>query len=130
VAEFSNYTIGLFRFKGFGAFLTFYRLFTQLKKSTSAIVASKRFPRGKTLPRELVYLLPNHFCISKNHLLNIICAMAIKKVIGKNQRGQASTEYLLTITAILLAFSGIAVLFSNQINNYLSLLFQVMTLPF
>jgi len=56
--------------------------------------------------------------------------MAIKKVIGKNYRGQASTEYLLTITAILLAFSGIAVLFSNQINNYLTLLFQVLTLPF
>ncbi|HTA76422.1 MAG TPA: hypothetical protein VK791_04630 [bacterium] len=56
--------------------------------------------------------------------------MAIKTVIGKNHRGQASTEYLLTITAILLALSGIAVLFSNQINGYLSLLFQVVTLPF
>jgi hypothetical protein len=43
---------------------------------------------------------------------------------------QSATEYLLTLTAVLLAFSGIAALFSNQVNGYLSMLFKVLTLPF
>jgi uncharacterized protein (UPF0333 family) len=56
--------------------------------------------------------------------------MAIRKVTRTNYLGQASVEYLLTASAILLALSGITVLFSNQINAYLSLLFKVLTLPF
>jgi uncharacterized protein (UPF0333 family) len=56
--------------------------------------------------------------------------MAIKKVIRLNMRAQSATEYLLTLAAVLLAFSGVAVLFSNQMSNYLSMLFKVLTLPF
>jgi hypothetical protein len=56
--------------------------------------------------------------------------MAIKKVKRLNIRAQSATEYLLTLVAVLLAFSGVAVLFSNQMNNYLSILFKVLTLPF
>jgi len=56
--------------------------------------------------------------------------MAIKKVVRLNSRAQSATEYLLTLVAVLLAFSGIAVLFSNQVSSYLSMLFKVLTLPF
>jgi len=50
-----------------------------------------------------------------------------------NQRGvsgQASTEYLLTLSAVFIAFSGAAILFSGQVDHYLSLLFRVIVLPF
>jgi hypothetical protein len=57
-------------------------------------------------------------------------AMAIKKVLRSSLSGQASTEYLLTLTGVFIAFSGVGVLFSKQINAYLALLFQVLTLPF
>ncbi len=56
--------------------------------------------------------------------------MGIKKVIRLNVRAQSATEYLLTLAAVLLAFSGAVVLFSNQMNNYLSMLFKVLALPF
>jgi hypothetical protein len=56
--------------------------------------------------------------------------MAIKKVIRLNICAQSATEYLITLAAVLLAFSGVVVLFSNQMNNYLSMLFKVLTLPF
>lgn len=44
--------------------------------------------------------------------------------------GQAAVEYLLTLTVVFLAFTGVSVLFSNQVNHYLSLLFKMITLPF
>jgi hypothetical protein len=47
-----------------------------------------------------------------------------------NPIGQAATEYLLIVTAVLLAFSGIVALFSAQVNDYLSMLFKILTLPF
>jgi hypothetical protein len=56
--------------------------------------------------------------------------MAIKKVIRLNPLAQSATEYLLTLTVILLAFSGVTVLFSNQVSGYLSMLFKILALPF
>ncbi len=47
-----------------------------------------------------------------------------------NASGQAAVEYLLTVTAVFIAFSGVALLFSNQVKNYLSLLFNMIVLPF
>jgi hypothetical protein len=45
-------------------------------------------------------------------------------------RGQAATEYLILIGMVLMAFTGIAAVFSNQVRNYLSLLFELIQLPF
>jgi uncharacterized protein (UPF0333 family) len=56
--------------------------------------------------------------------------MRRKKVIRLNVRAQSATEYLLTLAAVLIAFSGVAALFSNQVDRYLSILFKVLTLPF
>jgi uncharacterized protein (UPF0333 family) len=47
-----------------------------------------------------------------------------------NASGQAAVEYLLTLTVVLIAFWGVAFLFSNQVKNYLSLLFDMIVLPF
>ena len=47
-----------------------------------------------------------------------------------SSKGQASTEYLLTLAAVFIAFAGAALLFSNQVDRYLSLLFDLITLPF
>ena len=47
-----------------------------------------------------------------------------------NASGQASVEYLLTLTAVFIAFTGVTVLFSDQVGRYLSLLFDVIQLPF
>jgi hypothetical protein len=44
--------------------------------------------------------------------------------------GQAATEYLILIGMVLVAFTGIAAVFSNQVRNYLSLLFELIQLPF
>lgn len=44
--------------------------------------------------------------------------------------GQATVEYLLTLTAVFAAFAGVSVLFSSQVNHYLSLLFDSIVLPF
>lgn len=49
---------------------------------------------------------------------------------GVDDLGQAAAEYLLTLTAVFLAFAGVSVLFSEQVNNYLSLLFKMIVLPF
>jgi hypothetical protein len=56
--------------------------------------------------------------------------MVLKNRIRLTSHGQSSTEYLLVSAAVLLALSGITVMFSNQINAYLSMLFKVVTLPF
>jgi uncharacterized protein (UPF0333 family) len=56
--------------------------------------------------------------------------MAIKKAIRFCNRGQSATEYLLTLAAVLLAFLGVVISFSNQINNYLSMLLKILALPF
>jgi hypothetical protein len=69
------------------------------------------------------------FCL-KPKFINYNFAMRFKKVVKFNMCAQSATEYLLTLTAVLLAFSGIAALFSNQVNGYLSMLFKVLTLPF
>jgi len=47
-----------------------------------------------------------------------------------NTSGQAAVEYLLTLTAVFIAFAGVSVLFSNQVDHYLSLLFDMIVLPF
>jgi len=44
--------------------------------------------------------------------------------------GQASTEYLLLLGMVFIAFAGVSSIFSNQVKNYLSLLFQIIVLPF
>ena len=54
---------------------------------------------------------------------------SLRRSIGKST-GQAATEYLLITTAVLLAFSGIVTLFSPQVNDYLTMLFKILTLPF
>jgi len=56
--------------------------------------------------------------------------MAIRKVTRLGLRGQSATEYILTLTAVLLAFTGVAFLFSNQVSNYLSMLYKILALPF
>jgi hypothetical protein len=47
-----------------------------------------------------------------------------------NASGQAAVEYLLTLTAVFIAFAGVSILFSNQVDHYLSLLFDLIVLPF
>jgi hypothetical protein len=47
-----------------------------------------------------------------------------------NDSGQAAVEYLLTLTMVFIAFAGASMLFSNQVNHYLSLLFDMIVLPF
>jgi uncharacterized protein (UPF0333 family) len=54
--------------------------------------------------------------------------MKTKKTLTNN--GQTSVEYLLTLSVVFIAFAGASVLFSNQINRYLSFLLDVITLPF
>jgi len=49
---------------------------------------------------------------------------------GVNAVGQAAVEYLLTLTVVFIAFAGVSVLFSNQVDHYLSLLFDMIVLPF
>jgi uncharacterized protein (UPF0333 family) len=44
--------------------------------------------------------------------------------------GQAALEYLLTLTVVFIAFAGTSVFFSNQVNQYLALLFGMLQLPF
>lgn len=44
--------------------------------------------------------------------------------------GQASVEYLLTLTGVLIAFGGASILFNHQVNRYLSFLYDLITLPF
>ncbi len=44
--------------------------------------------------------------------------------------GQAAAEYLLILTVVFLALAGVSVLFSTQVNHYLSLLVEVVVLPF
>ncbi len=57
--------------------------------------------------------------------------MSVNKMKSKlNASGQAAVEYLLTLTAIFIAFAGVSILFSNQVNHYLSLLFDLIILPF
>jgi len=89
---------------------------------------SKRFsiPEGTSKLSEL----PKCFFILIQKSSTIIFAMRFKKVIRFGMQAQSATEYLLTLVAVLLAFSGVAVLFSNQVNGYLSMLFKVLTLPF
>ncbi len=54
--------------------------------------------------------------------------MKMKKIFKTN--GQASVEYLLTLTAVFIAFAGASVFFSKQVDRYLSFLFEMITLPF
>ncbi|HJT23063.1 MAG TPA: hypothetical protein VJ873_00690 [bacterium] len=49
---------------------------------------------------------------------------------GDDASGQAAVEYLLTLTVVFIAFAGVSVLFSKQVNHYLSLLFEMIVLPF
>lgn len=45
-------------------------------------------------------------------------------------KGQAAVEYLLTLSGVFIAFAGVAVLFSKQVDHYLSTLFAMIVLPF
>lgn len=56
--------------------------------------------------------------------------MAQRRRTFLNSNGQASVEYLLTVAAVLLALSGVVGLFSTQVNNYLTMLFKILVLPF
>jgi hypothetical protein len=57
--------------------------------------------------------------------------MPVNKMQSKlNASGQASVEYLLTLTAVFIAFAGVSIFFSDQVNHYLSLLFDLIALPF
>jgi hypothetical protein len=57
--------------------------------------------------------------------------MSVNKKENKlNASGQAAVEYLLALAALFIAFSGTAILFSKQVNHYLSLLFDLIVLPF
>jgi len=47
-----------------------------------------------------------------------------------SSKGQASAEYLLTLAAVFIVFAGVPFLFTNQVNRYLSFLFDLITLPF
>jgi hypothetical protein len=49
---------------------------------------------------------------------------------GRWNRGQASVEYLLVLTAVFLAFAGVTALFSRQVHRYIEYLFDVILLPF
>jgi len=48
----------------------------------------------------------------------------------RNAGGQAAVEYLLLAGMVLIAFSGIAAVFSNQVQNYLGWPFGLIQLPF
>jgi hypothetical protein len=56
--------------------------------------------------------------------------MPEKRRIKISASGQAALEYLLTLAAVFIAFAGTSILFSNQINRYLALLFGILQLPF
>ena len=45
-------------------------------------------------------------------------------------KGQAAVEYLLTLSGVFIAFVGVAILFSKQVDHYLSTLFTMIVLPF
>ena len=62
--------------------------------------------------------------------MNIISAMEKRAVKRLNCSGQAAAEYLLTLTAVFIAFAGVSSLFSKQIDKYLTALFQLICLPF
>jgi hypothetical protein len=53
-----------------------------------------------------------------------------KRLFKYSASGQAALEYLLTLTAVFIAFAGASVFFSNQVNRYLALLFGMLQLPF
>jgi hypothetical protein len=48
----------------------------------------------------------------------------------KTASGQAAIEYLLTLTIVFIGFAGVSLLFSKQVDHYLSLLFDLIVLPF
>jgi hypothetical protein len=57
--------------------------------------------------------------------------MSFHKSKGKlNASGQAAVEYLLTLAVVFISFAGVSILFANQVKHYLSLLFEVIVLPF
>ena len=45
-------------------------------------------------------------------------------------KGQAAVETLLTLTGVFIAFAGVSILFSKQVDHYLSILFNLIVLPF
>ena len=58
-------------------------------------------------------------------------SMPVNKMKSKlNTSGQAAVEYLLTLTVVFIAFAGVSILFANQVNHYLSWLFDLIVLPF
>lgn len=54
----------------------------------------------------------------------------LRRTLRFNASGQAAVEYLLTLAAVFAAFAGVSVLFSRQVGHYLSLLFDIIVLPF
>ena len=55
--------------------------------------------------------------------------MSLKKKNKWSVSGQAGVEYLLTLTAVLVAFAGVTAVFSSQVDRYLSLLLEIIALP-
>ncbi|HVZ80580.1 MAG TPA: hypothetical protein VHE12_07250 [bacterium] len=47
-----------------------------------------------------------------------------------DHQGQAAVEYLLILSGVFIAFAGVAVLFSKQVDQFLSILFNMIVLPF
>jgi hypothetical protein len=56
--------------------------------------------------------------------------MFAQKIRQSNQSGQAAVEYLLTLTVVFTALAGVTMIFSDQVSRYLSLLFELILLPF
>lgn len=56
--------------------------------------------------------------------------MSYKKQEKLNGLGQAAAEYLLTLSVVFISLAGVAALFSGQVDHYLSLLFDMIQLPF
>ncbi len=45
-------------------------------------------------------------------------------------QGQTSVEFLITTAGVFLAFWGVSICFETQMKRYLSLLFELLRLPF
>ncbi len=80
----------------------------------------------------------------KNYLFRQLLCFFLNRQIGQcsfqsgmssketrqDESGQASAEYLLTLTVIFTAMVGISVFFSAQVDHFLALLFKLTQSPF
>lgn len=78
-------------------------------------------------------IFPSPSCFPLKHQYprcNFHSWMSEKKESLRKISGQASIEYLLTLVAIFLAMAGVPVLFSSQVDRFLSLLFELIQPPY